>query len=242
MQKHLKRFWGLYCSGFAVITFVCVGVVGLFAWNYWNRDASGGQTIPNSSGGSAATGGETVMVEAVDQPEGGGTTAGMNIRLSEGQAHPQDIVPLPVATGEPLTDAEIQQILTRLPEIETDTADQVDFRLPEDVLPPPRPGQTVEETFPPEPVEVTAPEVDSGPLEVLRYGPEGEIPIAPFINVTFNQPMVPLATLEDLAEEDVPVNIDPDLPGIWRWVGTKTLTFNYDSELIDRLPMATEYR
>jgi hypothetical protein len=55
----------------------------------------------------------------------------------------------------------------------------------------------------------------------LRYAPEGEIPIAPFINVTFNQPMVPLATVEDLAQEDVPVIVVPDLPGTWRWVGTR---------------------
>ena len=35
----------------------------------------------------------------------------------------------------------------------------------------------------------------AGPLEVLRYAPQGAIPLAPFLNVTFNQPMVPLATL-----------------------------------------------
>jgi hypothetical protein len=83
--------------------------------------------------------------------------------------------------------------------------------------------------------------VEYGALEVLRYSPEGEIPIAPFVNITFNQPMVPLTTIEDLTEMDVPVQISPTLPGTWRWLGTKTLNFQYDSELIDRLPMATEY-
>ena len=53
--------------------------------------------------------------------------------------------------------------------------------------------------------------------------------------------MVPLATLSDLAAEEVPVRLEPALPGTWRWVGTKTLTFQYDSAEIDRLPMATEY-
>jgi hypothetical protein len=53
--------------------------------------------------------------------------------------------------------------------------------------------------------------------------------------------MVPLGTLSDLAELDVPLAIQPDLPGVWRWAGTKTLTFEFDSELIDRLPQATEY-
>ena len=38
------------------------------------------------------------------------------------------------------------------------------------------------------------------------------------------------------------LKIEPSLPGTWRWLGAKTLTFEYDSELIDRLPKATEYR
>ena len=84
--------------------------------------------------------------------------------------------------------------------------------------------------------------VEAGPLQVLRFAPEGEIPIAPFVSVTFNQPMVPLGTLSDLSEKEVPLKIEPPLPGTWRWLGTKTLTFEYDSELIDRLPKATEYR
>jgi hypothetical protein len=78
-------------------------------------------------------------------------------------------------------------------------------------------------------------------LTVLRFSPEGEIPLAPFLNVTFNQPMVPLATIEELAAKDVPVKLTPDLPGIWRWIGANTLTFEYKSEAIDRFPMATEY-
>jgi alpha-2-macroglobulin len=77
--------------------------------------------------------------------------------------------------------------------------------------------------------------------EVLRYAPEGEISLAPFLNVTFNQPMVPLASLDALSAEEVPVQLDPPLPGTWRWIGTKTLRFEYASDLIDRLPKATEY-
>ena len=71
---------------------------------------------------------------------------------------------------------------------------------------------------------------------------KGKSPFAPAIGVTFNQPMVPLTTLEDLSAADVPVTVKPDIPGTWRWLGTKTLTFEYDSELIDRLPMASEFR
>ena len=240
MKSHLKRFWGLYCSCAVVLTIVCVGGAGVLTWNYWNRDASEGQVIPPSTGGTTTvieTGGTTSSSDPTE-----GASGDAMIRLSEGQAHPQEVEPLPIATGEPLTDEEIQRILNRLPDVDADPGDQVDFNLPSEPVPPPRTGETISEPFPPLP-EVPVPDpVETGPLEVLRYAPEGEIPIAPFINVTFNQPMVPLATVEDLAQEDVPVMVVPDLPGTWRWVGTQTLTFNYDSDLIDRLPMATEYR
>jgi hypothetical protein len=148
---------------------------------------------------------------------------------------------VPLATGEPLSDEEIENILARLPVLTGEPEDSVDFKLPDESLPPPRTGETIDESFPP-PEIIRHEPVSTGPLEVLRYAPEGEIPIAPFVNVTFNQPMVPLTTLADLAAEEVPVRLEPPLPGTWRWLGTKTLTFQYDSELIDRLPMATEYQ
>jgi len=133
-------------------------------------------------------------------------------------------------------------ILERLPEFESEPEDQAEFLVPEAVFPPPRTGETISESFPPEST-VIQPDISSeGPLEVLRYSPEGEIPIAPFVNVTFNRPMVPITTIEDLTNEEVPVTIEPSISGTWRWLGTKTLNFQADSEMIDRLPMATEYK
>ena len=166
----------------------------------------------------------------------------LTISLSEGQAQPQAPQAVPVATGEPLSEAEIEAILLRLPGLALEPEDQVDFNLPSDPIPPPRTGETIEEAFPP-PAEGVAPETaPAGALEVLRFAPEGEISIAPFVSVSFNQPMVPLGTLADLAAEAVPVRIEPALEGTWRWLGTKTLTFEYASEFIDRLPKATAYR
>jgi hypothetical protein len=148
---------------------------------------------------------------------------------------------VPLATGEPLSPEEIGLILARLPDLPLAPDEQTEFNFPQEVLPPPRPGNKIQETFPPLETEPTPGTVETGPLQVLRFAPEGEIPIAPFVSVTFNQPMVPLGTLSDLGANDVPVIMEPALPGLWRWLGTKTLTFEYDSELIDRLPMATEY-
>ena len=167
-------------------------------------------------------------------------TPSVSITLSDGNPAPELIESLPVTKGEPLTDEEIDSILARLPRLVPLPGEQVAFRLPEEVLPPPRTGATVEEPFPLPPIEGLG-SVEYGPLEVLRYSPEGEVPIAPFVNVTFNQPMAPLGTLKDLSLEEVPVVIEPSIPGTWRWLGTKTINFQYDSELIDRMPMATEY-
>jgi len=186
-----------------------------------------------------------VIPANLSSPEepGAGTAAmtPLTVALSEGQEQLETPQPPPLAAGVPLSEGDLALIYARLPELLPDEGDRDDFRLPDDVIPPPRTGETVEEPFPPPPVAIEQGPVDSGPLEILRYSPEGEIPIAPFVSITFNQPMVPLATLEDLTAAQVPVRLEPDLPGTWRWLGTKTLNFQADSSLIDRLPMATEY-
>lgn len=186
-----------------------------------------------------------VDINITEAPSGGDDVQDnsyrIGVELSDGKPQPEMTEALPLATGEPLSPAEIESILARLPALTTDSGG-VDFNFPTEILPPPRPGNTVTEMFPPLETESGPGEVEAGPLQVLRFSPEGEIPIAPFVSVTFNQPMVALGTLGDLASADVPVQIDPVLPGTWRWLGTKTLTFEYDSELIDRLPKATEYR
>lgn len=167
----------------------------------------------------------------------------MDIRLSEGMPQPQGIETPPPAVGEPLSADEIARLLARLPALEADPADQTAFQLPPELLPPPRPGKTVRESFPPIETEAgPGAGIETGPLRVLRYAPEGEIAIAPFLSITFNQPMAPLGTLDALTEREVPVSLEPPLPGTWRWVGTRTLTFEYASDQIDRLPKATTYR
>jgi hypothetical protein len=86
------------------------------------------------------SGGETTM-------QGEDTT--VSIRLSEGEAQPQQVTPVPLADGEPLSDEEIQAILDRLPELEGEQGDQVDFRIAQDPIPPPLTGETVEVPFRP---------------------------------------------------------------------------------------------
>lgn len=166
----------------------------------------------------------------------------VSITLSEGQPQMQPVEPVPLATGEPLTQDEVDQVLARLPALPEQPSDQQDFKLSGEPIPPPRPGETIQQVFPPPASELTPPEVEPGPLKVLRFSPEGEIAIAPFVNITFNQPMVPLTSLGDLAQGDIPVRIEPELKGTWRWLSPRLLNFQYDSDQIDRLPKATEYR
>ncbi len=236
MDKRWKNILGTNRAFLLVGLLVLISIGGIVLISKYFQPGSVSQGDPNVI---------PVVNGISSQPLGTSIPAdkyGIQIQLSNGQSQPQTQEALPLATGEPLSPEEIEVILSRLPTLPVDPDEQTEFHVPSEVLPPPRPGNTIEETFPPLETEPTPEAVEAGPLQVLRFAPEGEIPIAPFISVTFNQPMVPLGTLNDLAEKDVPLKIEPSLPGTWRWLGTKTLTFEYDSELIDRLPKATEYR
>ncbi|MDD2922946.1 MAG: Ig-like domain-containing protein, partial [Anaerolineales bacterium] len=236
MIEKPKQTFGRNCSLWIIgtlLVIVCAGGIMLLA----KRLRSG-----------ASTGNGTSVTVNVTQPSSAGAAAQddkykIGVELSDGQSQPETASAIPPAAGEPLSPEETALLLSRLPALPLDSGRQTEFNFPPEVLPPPRSGNKIEESFPPAEAESNlGVVVNAGPLQVARFAPEGEIPIAPFVSVTFNQPMVPLGTLSDLAALDVPVKIEPPLQGTWRWLGTKTLTFEYDSALIDRLPKATEYR
>ncbi len=163
---------------------------------------------------------------------------GLQFRLSEGAEQSERPPASNVAQATALSEGEAQNILRRLPPVKSEETDEQDFALRERSLPPPRTGETIKVSFPP-PVPTSLPDqAASGPLEVLRFSPEGEIPLAPQLSVTFSQPMVALTSQAELAAQDAPVRLTPQPQGRWRWVGTKTLLFEAAD---NRLPMATEY-
>src|SRR5512138_2978234 len=165
MISNLRRFIVRYryvLSG-ALVLLLALG--GYLIWRAAQKPPSIGHTIPIQGGSTSQTGGITTLANAVSL---------VSIRLSEGKAHPQTAVSIPLATGDPLTPEEIQRILSRLPDLPVDPSTQVEFKLPTAPIPPPRTGETIKQTFPPEESAVP-PEVASGPLEVLRYSPQGEI-------------------------------------------------------------------
>ncbi|RPJ51658.1 MAG: hypothetical protein EHM21_02180, partial [Chloroflexi bacterium] len=235
LLQWIVRYWYL---GLAAVVLLAVGSALIILQPWRQLAPAKTQQVPlnnaQSPGSSTQrTGGQADM---------SGEVLPFSIRLSEGKAQPQAVPPLPVATGQPLSQTEIEGILARVPTLAPQPGDATGFRLAQQPIPPPRPGETVKEVFPPVPESAPPANVETGPLQVLRFSPEGEIPVAPFLSVTFNQAMVPLATVEQLAANQVPVRLEPSLPGTWRWMGARTLTFEYDSDQIDRLPKATEYR
>jgi alpha-2-macroglobulin len=165
---------------------------------------------------------------------------GLTLRLGEVQGDaPSAPAASPATKGEPLSAADTARVLARLPELPAAPEDEKDFALREKSLPPPRTGTTVKDAFPPPPSDAAPPaDTSTGPLTVVRRMPEGAVPQAPQLSVTFSQPMVAVTAHDDLAASAVPVRLDPLPPGQWRWVGTKTLLF----EPKTRFPMATEFQ
>ena len=233
-EKRRKR---TLVAGVAALGVIITLVTGTFI----NRQRSQGTdgiltpTTPANSSGSGTV--ESAAIGSRAQT----SNAKLQFSLSQGQAQAQAAATNPVVAGTPLSEDQIALILARLPELTGEVGDSQEFNLPDDLIPPPQTGQTISQTFPPPPTDFVVPEVAAGPLQVLRYTPEGDVDLAPFINVTFNQPMVPLTSLEALSAADVPVTITPELPGIWQWVSPQTLRFEFQSDTIDRLPMATEF-
>ncbi len=67
--------------------------------------------------------------------------------------------------------------------------------------------------------------------------PEGKVPLAPELSVTFSQPMVAVTSQDDAAAVQ-PVRLTPQPKGRWRWIGTRTILFDPDV----RFPQATTYQ
>jgi alpha-2-macroglobulin len=103
---------------------------------------------------------------------------------------------------------------------------------------PPEPGE-VALPFPTIPKDdEVPPRVEPVPLKVLRHSPEGEVENVNAVMVTFNQPMVPLASIETLTRATSPMTIEPAVEGEYLWLGTDTVAFRPKL----RMPYATEYQ
>jgi len=211
----------------------------------------GTQPVGTQPSGSQPSGSQPTgsAVPSADPPSAGrpnGAVVPVGLTLSAGRAQ-QPVAPVAVADGQPLSGDQVAAILGRLPAWIGQGQLAQPFRWPTQTTPAPKAGKTVDIAFPgpAKPGGASGPGQPQaspvGPLKVLRVQPQGAVSIAPFVSITFDQPMVPLATVGQLSTVKVPVTISPKLPGSWQWIGTSTLRFAAEFKDFDRLPMATDY-
>lgn len=160
------------------------------------------------------------------------------LRLEDGEPTNRPVSQLVRAEREPLSEERLASLLGRLDDLQGDADDRAEFaaRLP--TIPPPRPHEVIEHAFPPaDDAHTPSAEVTpSETLHVVRAAPEGEVGRIKHISVTFSEPMVVLTT-QDAAASVVPASLTPEIPGQWRWVGTRTLLF----EPAHEAPRATDF-
>lgn len=163
---------------------------------------------------------------------------GLSFTLREAEATPEDVIGARLVEGEALSAAETAALLARLPALPDEEAQQTDFAFRERSKPAPRTGDTIQSVFPPDQTLSPPPSASDGPMQLVRYAPEGDLPLAPKLSLTFSQPVVAVGSQADAAKT-VPATIEPAVPGKWRWIGTRTALFEPDGE---RFPMATDYQ
>jgi uncharacterized protein YfaS (alpha-2-macroglobulin family) len=188
----------------------------------------------------------TNMNDTAEENNGGADSAapdektpkGLRFRLSEGAEQSEARAPQPVvAPATKLSESETARVLQRLPPLKEEAGDAQEFALRERSLPAPRAGATVLNAFPASEGRRAPDEGRGGELQILRYSPQGDVPVAPQVSLTFSQPMVAVTSQEEAAKS-APATLAPQPAGRWRWLGTKTLIFDPDEQ---RLPMATEF-
>jgi hypothetical protein len=194
-----------------------------------------GSRTPTATGhqlGSAAPIGDQALIQQKDLPPG------LDLRVSNGREGAPAYDRAKLAPATKLSDAAAEALLLRATPIASDPADPQAFALRSRSQPPPRTGQTIKGAFPPAPSTLLPPVASEAgkALRVLRWMPEGSVPLAPELSVTFSQPMVAVTSQEDAASV-TPVKLTPTPKGRWRWIGTRTILF--DPEV--RFPQATTY-
>jgi alpha-2-macroglobulin len=78
---------------------------------------------------------------------------------------------------------------------------------------------------------------DKENLAIVDYAPTGELPVEmrrPTVYVMFNLPMVPVAKLGQPISSTPLMTITPSVGGVYRWYGTKVLSFQPDAAMLDQ--------
>src|SRR5215831_15882347 len=152
-----------------------------------------GTSGTSAQAGSGAAPSDQALLQSKDVP------AGLDLVLSNGKAGPPAFDRAKLAPAKALSDAEAGALLGRLKPIASEPTDQQAFALRPRSQPPPRTGQTIKSSFPPPAASQLPPPAiaSGGELRVLRYIPEGNVPLAPELTVTFSQPMIAVTSQAD---------------------------------------------
>jgi hypothetical protein len=78
-------------------------------------------------------------------------------------------------------------------------------------------------------------EESSDPFSIVDFGPQDELPAEvrkPSVYVLFSQPVIPLKMLGEPAKESPYISIEPPIKGVYRWYGTRLLSFDADEEAL----------
>src|SRR5262245_8906112 len=129
-----------------------------------------GKQSPQRGSGERPTDGRPALT--------GEAAPGLTMRVTEGRQGAPAVDHTKLAPATPIPDGEAEEILKRLSPIATAAEDKQAFALRERSQPPPRTGKTIKGNFPPPNPQAGTPPAEAGKdLTVLRYAPEGDVPI-----------------------------------------------------------------
>ena len=188
----------------------CVAVATLVSFVSSCGPRAGSKPPAGGGGSGVVTPGRALTLDS--------SKPGLTMRLSDGKAGAPAADRSTLPPTQPITDAAAKAILDRVSPIGAKPDDTQAFALRDRSQPPPRTGKTIKGTFPvPNPQAGPPPATnDAGkPLTILRWAPEGDVPLAPQLQLTFSQPMVAVTSQDDAASV-VPVKLTPTPPGRWR--------------------------
>ncbi len=161
------------------------------------------------------------------------------VRLRSLSSTPKQVDDVRSVDGTPLPEEEAEALLDRMPPMESSGSESDTSTFEGGPSPPARKSTTATTVNPKEKVEKPPSSTSSEPedLRVLRRVPAGDPSRVHRVSVTFSKPMVSLGT-RDQTSQKLPVQLEPDVDGTWRWVGTRTVVFRPAG---DEFPGATEF-
>ena len=139
---------------------------------------------------------------------------GLVLRLSEGTESAERPSALPAAQATTLSPSETAAVLSRLPALDRCPPTRRTSRCARSRCRRRARARRSRSPFPPPDGRRARPRPPRpARSRSLRHAPEGDVPLAPHLSVTFSQPMVAVTSHDDLAKAGVPVRLEPRAAG-----------------------------